>query len=266
MTTGLRRSSMRSSRGFKLSRQIILPATRSPNSLISAPATKVRPPPMNTTACTASFFSICATAAAMPDATAELSAFTGGLLMVTTATPSVFVSWTNSLIIPFRSTSYNRISGERDANFLRNSAKLFNDRHDQGHAVFTAHSLRFALGITGNKRTISARRGLRSTKCADEIVDLPLELIGLDETIDAHRTEKVSDSLPDTTRRNFLAQRKGWRKGTPISATQRTTKNIDHDGQAIAFVPSTLTIRTQGQKCAACDDVIRIGGAAALIV
>src|SRR6267143_3644378 len=92
--------------------------------------------------------------------------------MVTTATPSVFVSWTNSLIIPFRSTSYNRISGERDANFLRNSAKLFNDRHDQGHAVFTAHSLRFTPGITGNKLTISARRGLRSTKCADEMVDL----------------------------------------------------------------------------------------------
>src|SRR6267378_8358554 len=169
-------------------------------------------------------------------------------------------------MIPFRSTSYNRISGERDANFLRNSAKLFNNRHNQGHAALTAHFFRLALGITGNKRTISARRGLRSTKCANEIIDLPLELVSLDETIDAHRAEKVSDSLPHTTCRNFLAQRKRRRKRTPISATQRTTKNVDHDGQAVAFVPATLTIRTQRQECAACDDVIRIGGAAALIV
>ena len=68
----------------------------------------------------------------------------------------------------------------------KNSAKLFNDRHDQGHAVLVTHSFRFTLGITGNKRTISARRGLGSSKCADEIVDLPLELVSFDETIDAH--------------------------------------------------------------------------------
>src|SRR5882724_7069171 len=187
MTTGLRRSSMRSSRGFKLSRQIILPETRSPNSLISAPATKVRPAPMNTTACTASSFSICATAAAMPDATAELSAFTGGLLMVITATPSACESCTRSFMNSYQSTPYNRISGEGDAYFLGNGTKLFDDRHDQRHAILAAHFLRFALGITWDERTIGARRGLGSTKGANEIVDLPLKLVSFDETIDAHR-------------------------------------------------------------------------------
>src|SRR3981081_1348152 len=101
-------------------------------------------------------------------------------------------------MIPFRSTSYNKISGERDANFLGNSAKLFNDRHDQGHAVLATHPFRPSLGIPGNERTISTRRGLRSAKRANEIVYLPLKLIRFDKTINAHRTEKMSDSLPHT--------------------------------------------------------------------
>ncbi len=69
-----------------------LPEVILPNSLMSAPATKVRPPPMITAAFTASSFSICSMAPAMPSGTPGLSAFTGGLLMVITAMPSCRVS------------------------------------------------------------------------------------------------------------------------------------------------------------------------------
>src|ERR1700731_4260259 len=184
MITGLPRSSIRFSKGFKLSRQIIFPEVSSPNSLMSAPATKVRPAPINTTPLTLSSFSICETTAAIPAETAELSAFTGGLLMVTTAIPFVFVSCTRSLMNS-ASTSISmapcvRISGERNAGFLGNGAELFDYRHNQRNAFLAAQFFRAALGITGDERTGRPGRGLGGAKDADEIVHLPLELVGVD--------------------------------------------------------------------------------------
>src|ERR1700730_3871817 len=219
ITTGVRRFSMRSSKGFRLSRQMIFPEVRSPNSLISAPATKVRPAPMKTTALMVSSLSICATAAAMPAETAELSAFTGGLLMVTTAMPSTFASCTRSLMNSLSIAPCVRISGEWDAGFLRDDAELFNHRHDQRHALFAAQFLGIALGIAGDKRTVGSRCRFRGTECADEVVHLALELVGFDETVNAHRAEKMPDSLPHTARGNLLAKSKRRSKRAPVSAT-----------------------------------------------
>src|SRR5260370_21609952 len=102
-------------------------------------------------------------------------------------------------MIPFRSTSYNRISGERDTDFLGNSAKLLNDRHDQGHAILATHFLRFAFRIPWDEWTIGPGRRLRSAKSANEIIDLPLEFVSFDKAINAHRPKNVADSLPHTT-------------------------------------------------------------------
>src|SRR5208283_2302053 len=75
---------MRSSSGSRLLRgppEVILP-----NSLMSAPATKVRPPPITTAALTAASPFISSIAAKTPSGTPGLRALTGGLSMVMTAT------------------------------------------------------------------------------------------------------------------------------------------------------------------------------------
>src|ERR1700687_1260983 len=253
MITGFPRSSMRISKGFKLSRQMIFPEVSSPNSLISAPAMKVRPAPMKTTALTVSSFSICATAAAMPAETAELSAFTGGLLMVTTVIPSIFVSCTRSFMISVSMAPCSRISGERDADFLGNDAEFFDHRHNQRHALLAAQLFRVAFGIAWDERTVGAGRGFRGAKDADEVIN-------------AKRAEEVANSLPHAARRNFLAQSEGRRKGTPVRSAQHGTQDVDHDGEAVAFVTAALAVGAERQERAARHDVVGICRAATLIV
>src|ERR1700682_410432 len=266
MITGFPRSSMRISKGFKLSRQMIFPEVSSPKSLISAPAMKVRPAPMKTTALTVSSFSICATAAAMPAETAELSAFTGGLLMVTTVIPSIFVSCTRSFMISVSMAPCSRISGERDADFLGNDAEFFDHRHNQRHALLAAQLFRVAFGIAWDERTVGAGRGFRGAKDADEVINLALELIGFDEAVNAKRAEEVANSLPHAARRNFLAQSEGRRKGTPVRSAQDGTQDVDHDGEAVAFVTAALAVGAERQERAARHDVVGICRAATLIV
>src|SRR5258706_1884471 len=266
ITTGTRRSSMRISKGFKLSRQIIFPEASSPNSLISAPATNVRPAPINTTAWILGSFSICETTVAIPADTPELSALTGGLLIVTTAMPSTFVSCTSSLISSVSIAPHSRISGEWDASFPGNGAKLFNDRHDQRHALLAAQFLSVALGITRNERTVGARRRLGAAADEDDVVHLPLILVRLDEAINAKRAEKVANSLPNAARRNFLAQSKRLRETSPVCSAQHGTENVNHDAESIAFVAAALAIGPERQERAACDNIIGICCAAALII
>src|SRR5260221_727077 len=211
MTTGVRRFAMRISKGFRLSRQMIFPEVSSPNSLISAPATKVRPATMSTTALSVSSFSICATAVAMPAETAELSAFTGGLLIVTTATPSIFVSCTRSLMHSVSLAHRTRISGEWDADFLRNDAEFFDHRHDQRHALLAPQFLRVAFRIAGDERTVGSGRGLRGPIDADGGGDVGRDLIRLYKAVNAGRAEKVADSLPCPGLRHFRARSKKGR-------------------------------------------------------
>src|SRR5262249_57724502 len=78
-----------------------------PNSLMSAPAIKVRPPPINTPPLIESSFLICSTADAMPSGTPGLSALTGGLLTVMTPISPSRVKDTSSLInYPPQKTSH----------------------------------------------------------------------------------------------------------------------------------------------------------------
>src|SRR5258706_2561999 len=266
ITTGTRRSSMRISKGFKLSRQIIFPEASSPNSLISAPATNLRPGPINTTAWILGSFSICETTVAIPADTPELSALTGGLLIVTTAMPSTFVSCTSSLISSVSIAPHSRISGEWDASFPGNGAKLFDDRHDQRHALLAAQFLCIALGIARNERAVGARRGLGGAEDADEVVHLPLKLVRFDEAINAKRAEKVANSLPNAARRNFLAQSKRRRERSPVCSAQHSAENVNHDSESIACVAAALAIGPERPERAACDHVIAICCGAVLII
>src|SRR5208337_2989397 len=91
---------MRSRNGSRVLRgdapEVILP-----NSLMSAPATKVRPAPMTTAASTAESAFISSIAVPMASGTPGLRAFTGGLSMVMTATSFSLVLFTNWFIGQF---------------------------------------------------------------------------------------------------------------------------------------------------------------------
>src|SRR5208283_1371135 len=87
---------MRSSRGSRLLRGP--PEVIFPNSLMSAPATKVRPPPITTDALTAGSPFISSIAAKTPSGTPGPRAFTGGLSMVMTATSLSLLTLTRLFI------------------------------------------------------------------------------------------------------------------------------------------------------------------------
>src|SRR5580704_3663351 len=99
-TTGLLLSSIFKSNGSKPAPRG-LPEVILPNSLMSAPATKVRPPPIRTTALTPSSCASRSNASEIPSGTPGPSALTGGLLMVMTAMSFSLVSCTKSFMEKF---------------------------------------------------------------------------------------------------------------------------------------------------------------------
>src|SRR5215467_9193780 len=98
ITIGLGQSSIRLSMGTNSTPRLAVPEVILPNSLMSAPATKVVPLPISTAAFTLGSLAICSMASEMPSGTPGLKAFTGGLLTVMTAISLSFVSWTRSLM------------------------------------------------------------------------------------------------------------------------------------------------------------------------
>src|ERR1700733_1012669 len=83
---------------------------------MSAPAMNVLPPPMITMARAEGSFSAASKAATRPSGTPGLRAFTGGLLMVTTATPSCVVRFTRLFIgvvpLPWPLTGHSAALGK----------------------------------------------------------------------------------------------------------------------------------------------------------
>src|SRR5260370_19144903 len=184
--------------------------------------------------------------------------------------PSGVVSCTRQVMhsasIPVSMAPSVRISGKWDACLLGNGAQLFDYRHNQRNTLLAAQLFRFAFWVAGDERTVSAGRGLRGAKDADEIVHLALELVGVDEAVNAKCAEEVANPLPHAARGNFLTQREWWRERTPIRSAQHGAQYVDHDGKTITFVSAALTIGAKRQERAAGDDVIRIFRATALIV
>src|SRR5262245_61454635 len=97
-TIGFGQSSIALISSRKLRSLLRWPEVILPNSLMSAPAMNVRPPPIKTPPLIESSLMICSTAAAMPSGTPGLSALTGGLLTVMTPISPSRVKDTNSII------------------------------------------------------------------------------------------------------------------------------------------------------------------------
>src|SRR5260370_10227373 len=184
--------------------------------------------------------------------------------------PSGVVSCTRQVMhsasIPVSMAPSVRISGKWDACLLGNGAQLFDYRHNQRNTLLAAQRLRLAVWVAGDERTVSAGRGLRGAKDADEIIHLTLEFVGVDEAVNAKGAEEVADSLPHAACGNFLAQREGGRERAPVRSAEHGAQYVDNDGKAITFVAAALAIGAERQKRAAGNDVIRICRAAALIV
>src|ERR1700730_9865041 len=101
ITAGFEQFSILSNNGSNPGPRCPLPEVILPNSLMSAPATKVRPPPIITADFTLSSLSIRSIASEIPSGTPGLNAFTGGLLIVMTAISLSLLNSTRSLISDF---------------------------------------------------------------------------------------------------------------------------------------------------------------------
>src|ERR1700682_367631 len=180
----------------------------------------------------------------------------------------------NSWMRPFAASRPNRCGVnpsrkpllERDAGSLGDVAQLLNDRQNQRDAIFAAPFFRFAFRVAGQEGSMGAGSGFGSAKDADVIVNLTLEGIPVDETVDLQRPKEMSDSVADAALWNFLAKSERRRERSPIRAAENTAEDVHHDGQAVTFMSAAVAVRTERQKRSAGDHVIRIGCGAALTV
>src|SRR6266481_3043595 len=101
-------------------------------------------------------------------------------------------------------------------------------------------------GVSPTPQT-ATRRGSRfgSAKDADVIVNLTLEGIPVDETVDLQGPKEMSDSMADAALRNFLAESERRRERSPIRTAENTAKDVHHNAQAVAFMSAPVAIRTE---------------------
>src|SRR6185312_13414397 len=119
ITTGLLHSSMRESKAGKMFTPLCFcPEVTFPNSLMSAPATKVFPPPISTAARMSGSSAICAMASEIPSGTPGLNAFTGGLFIVIMAMSVSLLSWTR-LLMEYLSSEKSGLGADRAAIEIR---------------------------------------------------------------------------------------------------------------------------------------------------
>src|SRR5260370_18049515 len=155
---------------------------------------------------------------------------------------------------------------EGDASFLGDVAQLFDDGQNQRHAILAAQYFCFAFRIAGQERPVGTGCRFGGAKSADVIVNLALERIAVNETVDLHSAKEMSDAVADTALGNFLAKRKRRSERSPIRAAENAAQNVHHDGEAIALVPAALAVGTQRQERTPVDHVVRIRRGAALSV
>jgi len=98
--------------------------------------------------------------------------------------------------------SANRYS--KDAGFLGDVGNS-HDRQNQRDAIFSAPFFCFAFRVAGQEGPLVPGAGLVARKTADVIVNLTLEGIPVDETVDLQGPKEMSDSMADAALWNFLA-------------------------------------------------------------
>src|SRR5439155_4351049 len=147
---------------------------------------------------------------------------------------------------------------ETNARLTGDIAKLFNDGWHERNAFAAADRLGLALGIARDERPRGPRTGPRSAERPDELVDLALELRGLDERVDPQRAEKVSDTFADRPRRDLLLQREGRRERAPVRAGKHGRQHVDHDREAVALVASAIAVGPERKERSAVDQRVRV--------
>src|SRR5229473_2004400 len=159
----------------------------------------------------------------------------------------------NSWMRPFAASRSNRCGVslsrkpllEGDAGFLGDVTQLLNDRQNQRDAIFAAPFFCFAFRVARQEGPFGAGSRFGSAKDADVIVNLTLEGIPVDETVDLQGPKEMSDSMADAALWNFLAESERRRERSPIRPAEHTAKDVHHNGQTVAFVSAAVAIRTE---------------------
>src|SRR4029077_3970298 len=91
-------------------------------------------------------------------------------------------------------------------------------------------------------------------------IHLCLEGVRLNEAVDPHRAEEMSDAFTNTAGRDFhfLTKSKRRSKRSPICRTEDATQHIDHHRQAVALMPAMFTVRTERQECSTFNHLSRL--------
>src|SRR5215472_2857025 len=103
-----------------------------------------------------------------------------------------------------RKRASTSLSLERNPRLPRNVAQVLDHRKNQRHSILSPHLFRFALRIAWNQRTFHARRRLRRAKRANVVVDLALEFVRVNKSVNAHRSKEMPDALAHAALRNLL--------------------------------------------------------------
>ena len=130
----------------------------------------------------------------------------------------------------------------RHASLLRDKSQVFDNSRNQRDARLAAFDFGETFGVAGDQRTGGARSRFGRSESANPVVDLPLELGGIDEGLDPHGTEEVADPLADSARRLGVVERERRSTRAPIGTAQGAAQQIDHRAQAITFVAAVIAI------------------------
>src|SRR5882672_3916979 len=110
-----------------------------------------------------------------------------------------------------------KASFERNPGFAGNVAQVFDDGHDEWDPFFAAQFFGFAFGIAGNQRAGGAGGWFGGAEDADVVIDLALEGIRVNETVDAHGAEEMADALPTLRFGISWRRAKGGAKGPQLA-------------------------------------------------
>src|SRR5437764_523686 len=80
------------------------------------------------------------------------------------------------------------------------------------------------LRFAGNDHPRRARRRRRRPENAHPLVNLPFELIGIDEPVDAQRPEEMADALADAAAGDLLPQGERRRERPPVRPAQHAAE------------------------------------------
>src|SRR5262249_12313252 len=137
-------------------------------------------------------------------------------------------------------TVYSITRREWDPSLFRDVHQIVHNRSQQRNPAFASFRFSVSLGVTGNQRTPGARSRFCVAKHPNPLIDLFFEFVLVDEAIDLHCAEEVTDALADAAFGHVLPECKGRREGAPIGTAQHAAQHVDHHGEAISLVAARI--------------------------